>query len=44
MHQASAASCLQVGVLLCGQKAMCQAVTGLLMEKGVKQDKILLNF
>lgn len=33
-----------VGALLCGHKAMCQAVTGLLTNKGVAPEKILLNF
>jgi len=31
-----------VGVLLCGQKDMCQAVTDMLKERGVQQ--IMLNF
>lgn len=31
-----------VGVLLCGQKDMCTAVTAMLKEQGVEQ--IMLNF
>ncbi|GFR44733.1 hypothetical protein Agub_g6061 [Astrephomene gubernaculifera] len=34
----------RVGALLCGHKAMCQAVTSLLTNKGVPPEKILLNF
>ena len=34
----------KVGVLLCGQKDMCTAVSALLTEAGVSKDRILLNF
>jgi len=34
----------KIGVLLCGQKDMCGAVTTILTEKGVDKEKILLNF
>lgn len=34
----------KVGVLLCGQKEMCEAVTGILTAKGVATDLILKNF
>lgn len=34
----------KVGVLLCGQKDMCNAITALLTEAGVSKDRILLNF
>ena len=33
-----------VGAVLCGHKAMCQAVTSLLTGKGVPPEKIVLNF
>ncbi|GMH41348.1 hypothetical protein BSKO_09258 [Bryopsis sp. KO-2023] len=32
------------GVILCGQKEMCQAVTEMMTEAGVDKEKILLNF
>jgi NAD(P)H-flavin reductase len=31
-----------VGVLLCGQKPMCQAMTAMLQEQGVQQSQIHL--
>ncbi|GAX75109.1 hypothetical protein CEUSTIGMA_g2553.t1 [Chlamydomonas eustigma] len=34
----------KVGVLLCGQKEMCNAVTDTLVEAGVNKDRILMNF
>jgi NAD(P)H-flavin reductase len=34
----------KTGVLLCGQKDMCTAVTALLTDAGVSKERILLNF
>jgi NAD(P)H-flavin reductase len=34
----------KVGVLLCGQKGMAEAVKGLLAEAGVEEGAILTNF
>lgn len=32
------------GVVLCGQKEMCQAVTEMMTTSGVDNEKIILNF
>lgn len=32
------------GVLLCGQKEMCNAIKELVAAEGVEADKVLLNF
>ena len=32
------------GVLLCGQRDMCESITQCMMDAGVPKDRILLNF